>query len=140
VTSSNQHLNYYDTGNVPFKDFVIAVLDTPADAKAAADALEAGEFATGDIVLSAPLRPTTPESERKQGTLADPPKGAQSLLTEEGLDQEQYAVERQRAHIVIQVHTPHTEDVDRAHKILVAHQTHTIKRVDTWTRENLPHQ
>lgn len=140
MTSSNQHINHYDQGNVPFKDYVIAVLDTPADAKAAADALAAGGFATDDIVLSAPLRPTTPESERKQGTLADPPTGAQSLLTEEGFDQEQYAVERRRGHVVIQVHTPHMEDVDRAHEILVAHQAHTIKRVGTWTRENLPNQ
>jgi hypothetical protein len=140
MTSSSEHINDYDKGTVPFKDYVIAVLDTPVEAKAAAEALEAGGFATDDVVLSAPLRPNTPESERKQGTLADPPTEAQTILTEEGLDQEQYAMERRRGHVVVQVHTPHREDVDRAHAILVAHQAHTIKRVGTWTRENLPEE
>ena len=70
--------------------------------------------------MSAPLQPSTPESEHQQGTLADPPTQAESLFTEEGLDQEQYAAERRQGHVVIQVQTSKTEDVERAHGVLVA--------------------
>lgn len=132
--------NQYAKGDVPFKNYVIAVLDTPAGAKAAADALKAGGFAAAAVVVSAPLRHDTPESEREQGTLADPPTTGQSVFTEEGLDQEEYAQERRLGHIVIQVRTPRSEDVDRAHEILINQHAHTIKRVGTWTRENLPNR
>lgn len=129
---------YDGEGKAPFKDYVIAVLDMPEDVQDAMEALTARGFAADDILLSAPVRSGMPESEREQGTLADPPTQAESLLTEEGFDQEQYALERRRGHAVIQVRTPHMEDVDRAHAILAAHEAHAIKRVGTWTRENLP--
>lgn len=130
--------NEYAKGEVPFKNYVIAVLDTPAEADRTADALQAGGFAPTDIVVSSPLRRNTPESEREQGTLADPPTKTQSVLTEEGLDQDEYATERRNGHVVIQVQAKKDEQVERAHEILVANHAHTIKRVGTWTRENLP--
>lgn len=119
-------------GKVPFMNYVIAVLDRPEDDQEVVEALRAHGFAPADIVFSAP-----PE-QQEQGTLADPPTLAERLFTEEGLDQAEYATARERGYVVIQVHTPESEDVDRAHAILVAHQAHTIKRVGTWTRENLP--
>ncbi|HEU5349054.1 MAG TPA: hypothetical protein VFU63_10635 [Ktedonobacterales bacterium] len=140
MTSSEQSGQQYARGEVPFTNYVIAVLDTPEQAQQAQEALKEQGFAAADIVLSAPLQPRTPESEREQGTLADPPIRSESLLTEEGYDQEIYATERARGHIVIQVQTPKAKDVDIAHKILTAHGAHTIKRVGTWTRENLPSQ
>ncbi|MGE5334934.1 MAG: hypothetical protein ACM3N4_09570 [Nitrososphaerota archaeon] len=135
---SGQQGQQYARGDVPFSNYVIAVLDTPAQAKAAHEALKKQGFAAADIVLSAPLRPSTPEAEREQGTLADPPTRGERLLTEEGYDQELYTTERERGHVVIQVRTPDSRDVDIAHRVLVAHNAHTIKRVGTWTRENLP--
>ncbi|HEY7342051.1 MAG TPA: hypothetical protein VH591_14325 [Ktedonobacterales bacterium] len=128
----------YAEGKVPFMNYVIAVVDTPEDGQEVAVALKAHGFAPADIVLSAPLNQHTPPAQREQGTLADPPTPAEQLFTEEGLDQAEYATARQAGHVVIQVHTPESEDVERAHAILVAHQAHTIKRVGTWTRENLP--
>jgi len=128
----------YAEGKVPFMNYVIAVLDTPEDGQEVAVALKSHGFAPADIVLSAPLDRHTPPAQREQGTLADPPSPAEQLFTEEGLDQAEYATARQQGHVVIQVHTPEGEDVERAHAILVAHQAHTIKRVGTWTRENLP--
>jgi hypothetical protein len=128
----------YAEGKVPFMNYVIAVLDTPEDGQEVAEALKAHGFADADIALSAPLNQHTPPEQQDQGTLADPPTTAQRLFTEEGLDQAEYATAREQGHVVIQVHTPESEDVDRAHAILVAHQAHTIKRVGTWTRENLP--
>lgn len=134
MTMSDQ----YAQGKVPFTNYVIAVVDTPGAAQEARAALEAEGFAATDIAISAPLQSSTPESEHQQGTLADPPTQVESLFTEEGLDQEQYAAERRRGHVVIQVQTSKTEDVERAHGVLVDHDAHTIKRVGTWTRENLP--
>lgn len=128
----------YAEGKVPFMNYVIAVLDTPEDGQEIVEALEAHGFASTDIALSAPLNQHTPPEQREQGTLADPPTTAERLFTEEGLDQAEYAAAREQGHVVIQVHTPESEDVERAHAILVAHQAHTIKRVGTWTRENLP--
>ncbi len=101
MTTSDQ----YAQGKVPFTNYVIAVVDTPGAAQKAREALEAEGFAAADIAMSAPLQPSTPESERQQGTLADPPTHAESLFTEEGLDQEQYAAERRQGHVVIQVQT-----------------------------------
>lgn len=137
-SGSERYDQLYSKGEVPFGNYVIAVLDTPEQAKAAQEALKKQGFAAADIVLSAPLRPTTPAPEREQGTLADPPTRGERLLTEEGYDQEIYTAERERGHVVIQVRTPDSRDVDIAHRILVAHNAHTIKRVGTWTRENLP--
>ncbi len=128
----------YATGKAPFKNYVIAVLDSPADAREITDALKARGFAPTDIVLSAPLRQNTPPAQQEQGTLADPPTTGEQLLTEEGLDQAEYATARRQGHAVIQVRTPDSDDVEHAHAILTAHQAHTIKRVGTWTRENLP--
>jgi hypothetical protein len=119
-------------------NYVIAVLDSPADAREIVDALQARGFAPTDIVLSAPLRKDTPPWQREESTLADPPTSAEHLDPEEGLDQSEYAAARLQEQTVIQVHTPESEDVERAHAILMAHQAHTIKRVGTWTRENLP--
>jgi hypothetical protein len=133
----NQDSPQYARGEVPFHNYVIAVLDTPEGAQETADALQAGGFAASDIVLSASLDSDTPEFERKQGTLADPPSVSERMLTEEGLDQAEYAAARARGHVVVQVQAPESEDVERAHHILVAHHAHTIKRVGTWTRENL---
>jgi hypothetical protein len=127
----------YAEGTAPFMNYVIAVLDAPEDGQEVVEALEAHGFPPADIVLSAPLNRSTPPAQREQGTLADPPTPAEQLFTEEGLDQAEYATARQQGHVVIQVHTPESEDVERAHAILVAHQAHTIKRVGTWTRENL---
>lgn len=138
MTSSEQQSNQYAKGEVPFDNYVIAVLDAPEDAQETRRALEARGFTATDIAVSAPLHRNTPKSEREQGTLADPPTTGERLLTEEGLDQAEYATERERGHVVIQVKTPELEDVDRAHAVLVAHQAHTIKRVGRWTRENLP--
>jgi hypothetical protein len=115
-------------------NYVIAVLDRPEDDQEVVEALKAHGFAPADIVFSAP------PVQQEQGTLADPPTLAERLFTEEGLDQAEYATAREQGHVVIQVHTPESEDVDRAHAILVAHQAHTIKRVGTWTRENLPNK
>jgi hypothetical protein len=126
----------YAQGKVPFTNYVIAVLDTAEEARETAEALKARGFAQTDIVLSAPLGQDTHKSEL--GTLADPPTPVEQLLTEEGLDQEEYATARRSGHTVIQVYTPEMEDVDRAHAILTTHQAHTIKRVGRWTRENLP--
>lgn len=128
----------YAEGKVPFKNYVIAVLDTPEDGQEVAEALKEHGFAAEDIALSAPLNQHTPPEQQEQGTLADPPTTAERLFTEEGLDQVEYATAREQGHVVIQVHTPESEDVDRAHAILMAHQAKTIKRVGTWTRENLP--
>ena len=128
----------YAEGKVPFTNYVIAVLDTPADAEETSDALKAHGFAPADIVLSAPLHEDMPASQKQQGTLADPPTRAEQVLTEEGLDQAEYATARREGHVVIQVHTPDDDDVDRAHAILTDHNATTIKRVGTWTRENLP--
>lgn len=137
---SGQSGHGYTRGEVPFTDYVIAVLNTLEEAKATEHALRAQGFAAADIALSAPLHPSTPESEREHGTLADPPTTAESLFTEEGYSQEQYEAERRRGHIVIHVHTPDSKDVDRAHKVLTEHGAHTIKRVGAWTRENLPNE
>jgi len=128
----------YAEGKVPFMNYVIAVLDMPEDGQEVVEALRTHGFAPADIVLSSPLNQHTLPSQREQGTLADPPTLAERLFTEEGLDQAEYATARQQGDVVIQVHTPESEDVDRVHAILVAHQAHTIKRVGTWTRENLP--
>ncbi len=128
----------YAEGEVPFTNYVIAVLDTPEAAQETADALKARGFAANDIALSAPLRRETPPSQAQQGTLADPPTTGEQVLTEEGLDQAEYATARRDGHVVIQVHTPEDEDVERAHAVLVAQHAHTIKRVGRWTRENLP--
>ena len=127
----------YAEGKVPFMNYMIAILDAPEDGQEVVEALEAHGFPPADIVLSAPLNRSTLPAQREQGTLADPPTPAEQLFTEEGLDQAEYATARQQGHVVIQVHTPESEDVERAHAILVAHQAHTIKRVGTWTRENL---
>ena len=135
---SGQSGHDYARGEVPFTNYVIAVLNTPAEAKATEEALKAHGFAPADIVLSAPLKPGTPESEREQGTLADPPTTAQSLFTEEGYNQEEYEAERRRGHVVIQVRTPDDKDVDRAHKALVEHGAHTIMRMGALIRERLP--
>jgi hypothetical protein len=140
MSSTNQSGHEYARGEVPFTTYVIAVLDTPAEAKATEEALKAQGFAPADIVLSAPLKPSTPESEREQGTLADPPTTAESIFTEEGYNQEEYEAERRNGHVVIQVRTPDAKDVDRAHKALTEHGAHTIKRVGSWTRENLPNE
>ncbi|HEX5157299.1 MAG TPA: hypothetical protein VFW17_08800 [Ktedonobacterales bacterium] len=128
----------YAEGNAPFMNYVIAVLDTPEDGQEVAEALKAHGFADADIALSSPLNQHTPPEQQEQGTLADPPTTTQRLFTEEGLDQAEYATAREQGQVVIQVHTPESEDVERAHAILVAHQARTIKRVGTWTRENLP--
>lgn len=140
MTSSEKNTDQYARGKVPFKNYVIAVLDTSEKAQEAAKALEEQGFAAADIVLSAPLHPGAPDSEREQGTLADPPSISQRLFTEEGLDQAEYAEERRRGHVVIQVRTDDSADVERAHETLMAHGAHTIKRVGTWTRENLPEE
>jgi len=128
----------YAEGKVPFMNYVIAVLDAPEDSQEIVEALKAHGFAAADIVFSAPLNQHTLPARQQQGTLADPPTLAERLFTEDGLDQAEYATARDQGHVVIQVHTPESEDVDRAHAILMAHQAHTIKRVGTWTRENLP--
>ena len=128
----------YAEGNAPFMNYVIAVLDTPEDGPEVVDALKAHGFADADIALSAPLNQHTPPEQQEQGTLADPPTTAELLFIEEGLAQAEYATAREQGHVVIQVQTPESEDVDRAHAILVAHQARTIKHVGTWTRENLP--
>ena len=138
MSSTDQSGHEYARGEVPFTNYVIAVLNTPAEAKATEEALKAHGFAPADIVLSAPLKPGTPESEREQGTLADPPTTAQSLFTEEGYNQEEYEAERRRGHVVIQVRTPDDKDVDRAHKALVEHGAHSIMRMGALTRERLP--
>lgn len=135
---SGQPDHEYARGEVPFTNYVIAVLTTLEEAKATEEALRTRGFAPADIVLSAPLKPSTPESEREQGTLADPPTTAQSIFTEEGYHQEQYEAERRRGHVVIQVQTPDSKDVDRAHKVLVEHGAHLIMRVGALTRERLP--
>ena len=135
---SGQPGHEYARGEVPFTNYVIAVLNTFDEAKATEEALRTRGFAPADIVLSAPLKPSTPESEREQGTLADPPTTAQSLFTEEGYNQEEYEAERRRGHVVIQVRTPDDKDVKRAHKVLVEHGARVIKRVGALTRENLP--
>ena len=140
MSSTNQSGHEYARGEVPFTNYVIAVVNTPEEAKTTEEALRAHGFAPADIVLSAPLKPSTPESEREQGTLADPPTTAQSIFTEEGYHQEEYEAERQRGHVVIQVRTPDAKDVDRAHTVLTEHGAHTIKRVGAWTRENLPNE
>lgn len=130
----------YAQGEVPFDNYVIAVIDTPEEAQHTADALKAKGFVATDIVVSSPLQRGTPESQAKQGTLADEPSPTQFNLTEEGLDQEEYATERRRGHVVIQVQAKKDEQVERAREILAAHHAHAIKRVGTWTRENLPNR
>jgi hypothetical protein len=135
---SGQSGHEYARGEVPFTNYVIAVLTTLEEAKATEEALRTRGFAPADIVLAAPLTPSTPESEREQGTLADPPTTAQGIFTEEGYHQEQYEAERWRGHVVIQVGTPDSKDVDRAHKVLVEHGAHRIMRVGALTRERLP--
>ena len=123
---------------VPFVEYVVGAIDDRAEAEEAVRTLRADGFAPDDVVLSAPASPGPQARQQEQGTLADAPNTAQRVFTEEGLDQEQFATERQRGRAIIHVHTPHEEDVHRAHAILVAHHAHTLKRVGRWTRENLP--
>ncbi len=120
------------------RNYVIAVVDTPGAAQEARAALEAEGFAAADIAMSAPLQPSTPESERQQGTLADPPTHAESLFTEEGLDQEQYAAERRQGMSSFRCRRPKRRMSNAPTRFWQTHDAHTIKRVGTWTRENLP--
>ena len=120
-------------------NYVIAVIDSQEEAQRASDALHSVGFA--DAVALSPeakacLTPLV-KSLAMQGSLGEPPTEAKKLFTEEGLDQEAYAMERLQCHVVLRINAAGHDQVEQARRVLASHHAHTIMRVGRWTRENL---
>ena len=123
-----------------FSDYVIGVIDRRSEAKVAAAGLIAAGFEGDDVVLSPEASASAPPlqpSEGMEGSLAEPPTTAQELFTEEGIDQELYASERAKGHVVVLVRTTADHEVASARDVLAAHHAHAIRRVSKWTSETL---
>jgi hypothetical protein len=123
-----------------FSNYVIAVIEDREEAERAAAALHTAGFAQDAIVLSPEVDPrATPlqESEGMEHSLAEPPTTAEKLFTEEGLDQELYATERARGHVVVRVRTENDTNVESARKELATHHAYAIRHVGKWMGETL---
>ena len=130
----------YNAGIHHSNNYVIAVIDSPEEAERATDALHAAGFAHDAVALSPEAKVcVTPlaESPAMEGSLGAPATQAQGLLTEEGLDHEEYAEARLQCHVVLRVNTAGGAQVEQARRVLATHHAYNIKRVGRWTRENL---
>ena len=130
----------YTSGIPHSANYVIAVIDSHEEAQRATVALHAVGFANNAVALSPEaIVCSTPlvKSSAMEGSLGEPPTEAGKLFTEEGLNQEEYAEERLRCHVVLRINTAGHEQVEQARRVLAANHAHTIMRVGRWTRENL---
>ncbi len=130
----------YTSGIPHTANYVIAVIDSHEEAQRVTGALHAVGFADDAVALSPEVKVcSTPlvKSPAMEGSLGEPPTEAEKLFAEEGLNQEEYAEERLRCHVVLRINTAGHEQVEQARRVLAAHHAHTIMRVGRWTRENL---
>lgn len=124
------------------RDWIVGVIDTPADAEQAAQELRNAGFADDEVRLS-----HGPEAEQSAQDQAAHQGFFKRILSElvgdtneKGSFADDYSAEARMGHSIISVYAPQTEDIAQAQQILEAHGAHRIKHYGRWTVNQLSMQ
>jgi|SRR5579859_1234315 len=124
------------------ENYIVAVIDDLTEAEQAVAELQQGDWQPADVRLfrgkpSARQIGAIEEHRSAPARLAAAVRGASS---EEGPISELYEQEAQQGHQIVAVYAADDEQVERARRILAAHQAHAIEYFGSWAITDLPRQ
>lgn len=124
------------------QDWIVGVIDTPADAEQAAQDLHNAGFADEEVLLS--HGPDAEQAFQDQAAHQGLLKRIMSLLVGDANESssfaDDYTEEAKLGHSIISVYVPQNEDIAQAQQILEAHGGHRIKHYGQWVTTHLSSQ
>ena len=128
-----------DEGVTFDKDYIMAAVDDPQEARRAVQALQQAGF---DVALMRPeeLLRNVRQTEQQGGVLTRLAETVRDTTSDEGLDANAYFTEAQQGHAVLKVHAPEDEQINRAQQLLRGFHAHTVKHFGRWSVANLDQQ
>ena len=120
-------------------NWVIGVIDEPAEADRAAQAARAAGFADGDVLVFHGREALAEKEIKEEGR--NPVQRAfaavAETMTEPGAYEDAYLAEARAGHSLVNLHAAKPEEVERALDVLARHHAHLVKQFGRWTTTEL---
>ena len=122
------------------ENYMVAVIDHPAEAEQAAEALRQAGWPAIDVRLFAGTQVAT-HLDKIEEHRSLPKKLAadvRHVVSDEGVMGEDYEEEARLGHQILAVYTPNDDKVEQARTLLAAHGAHSVEYFGKWVITDLP--
>jgi ATP phosphoribosyltransferase len=122
------------------ENYIVAVIDHPAEAEQAAEALRKAGWPAMDVRLFAGTEVATHLNKIEEHRSLPKKLAAdvRHVVSDEGIIGEDYEEEARLGHQILAVYTPNDNKVEQARTLLTAHGAHSIEYFGKWVITDLP--
>lgn len=122
------------------EDYIVAVIDHPAEAERAAEALRSAGWPATDVRLFAGTQVASHLNniEEQQSLPKKLAADVRHYVSDEGVMGEDYEEDARLGHNILAVYTPNDDKVEQARTLLTAHHAHSIEHFGKWVITDLP--
>lgn len=120
-------------------NWVIGVIDDPAEADRAAQAARAAGFAEGDVLVFQGREALAEKhvKDEARNPLERAFAAVAETMTDPGAYEDAYLAEARRGHSLVNIHAGSPEEIERALGVLQAHHAHLVKHFGRWMTTEL---
>ena len=122
------------------EDYIVAVIDHPAEAEQAGEALRKAGWPAMDVRLFAGTQAASHENQidDQQSLPKKLAADVRDVVSDEGAMSEDYEQDARMGHQILAVYTPNDDKVEQARTLLTAHHAHSIEHFGKWVITDLP--